>query len=287
MTRNGNLFVPLAGHGRNINHDPKSRAYRASRAGEVALPKTVMWEPRIQPLDQGSLGRCVPTAGTAMLACDPFWDTLDKGLQRQLSVPVTAELFAVQAYRDVTALDPFLGTWEPDDTGSDGLSLWKLYRARGYVGGSEHVMNIDDAHVAIQKGPYPIGISLLADMERPNAVGVVSVSGANRGGHEVLLYGYDAARDLWWCRNSWGRDWGFYGDFAFDTPGYQKLMRMQADGVVMTPTNLPTPQPIAPTDPLDTFPYEEMDSWLMKVSRKIYRSKYEHAAATAYAGWRV
>lgn len=278
MSLNGNLFVPLGGWGRNINHDPTSKAYRASRAGEVALPTSVTHDVRIAVMDQGNLGSCVPHAGTELLTTDPFWDTLDKAVQKQLMDPTAAEAFAQQAYRDVTRLDPYPGQWEPDDTGSDGLSLWKLFRQRGYVGGSEHVMSIDDAHVLIQKTAYPIGISWLSGMDSPGRDGVVKVTGTVRGGHEILLYAYDAARDLWWCRNHWSKDWGLNGNFAFDTPGYQKLMDMQGDGTGMTPLTAPDPQPVTPDNYLRT---DRLDLWASKC--KPWWPRYERDAA---ADWK-
>lgn len=290
MTVNGNLFVPLGGYGRNINHDPRSRAYRAARMATApgaagVVPRTVSWEPHIPAMDQGDLGRCVPTAGTAMLTCEPFWSTLSAPLQRLLLDPVQREQWAIQAYRDITRMDPFLGAWEPEDTGSDGLSLAKLWASRGLANGYEHVMSIEDAHAAIQRGPYPIGISWLSDMDRPRTDGTVSVSGTMRGGHEVLLYGYEFERDLWWCRNSWSSMWGRRGDFAFDTAGYLKLMAMQADGTPMTPLTLPTPIPVPPQD---DFPFGEMDVWAERVRRfPLVKPAYEKVAAAAYRGWRA
>lgn len=284
MSLQGNLFVPLGGWGRNINHDPMSRLYKGARKARSVTPKDVGYEIHILPMDQGNLGSCVPHAGTAMLASDPFWDTLDKELQQQLRNVANAEGFAVQAYREVTALDPYPGTWEPDDTGSDGLSLWKLWRQRGYVGGSEHVMSIDDAHVLIQKGPYPIGISWLADMDSPGTDGVVKVGGRSRGGHEILLYRYDLGCDLWWCRNSWGTGWGKGGDFAFDTPGYQRLMDLQADGTGMARLDEPAPEPVVPDD--EGFPFTVMDIWSHRALRRRTAPQYERIAAQAYETWR-
>lgn len=275
-----NLFVPLGGYGRNINHDPASRAYRAARARASVQPRDVGWEVHIAPLDQGNLGRCVPTSATAMLATDPFWDTLDVALRRTLGTPATAEQYAIQAYRDVTRIDPFRGSWEPDDTGSDGLSIWKLWRDRGLVGGAEHIMSLDDAHAAIQQRPFLIGTTWLEGMSAPGADGVVRASGRSLGGHEFLCYRYDLDRDLWWCRNSWSRQWGLDGDFAFDSNTYLQLMGMQADGTSMVPTTLPAPQPVGP----GPFPFEVMDTWAGKC--RFWWAKYEKEAVSAYVKWR-
>lgn len=283
MSINGNLYVPLGGWGRNINHDPRSKAYKAARYG-TTTPKDVTWEIHIPPMDQGNLGSCVPHAGTAMLATDPFWGELGADIQKQLSSPAQAELYALQLYRDVTRADPYPGAWEPTDTGSDGLSLAKVLQSRGLNNGYEHVMSIDDAHAAIQKGPYPIGISFLANMETPGKDGVVSVSGRTLGGHEILVYRYDLTRDLWWCRNSWSADWGLKGDFAFDTPGYQKLISLQADGTPMTPVSSPAPEPVdptpAPVNPLADFPVTEFDNFAKRKAG--WWPRYEYLAAWSW-----
>jgi hypothetical protein len=254
--------VVVAGRrlGRNLNHDARSAAYRMPA---TATPKDVGWDIHIAPMDQGNLGSCVPHAGTAMLATDPFWNTLDADLQRTLSDPQKAEAYALQTYRDVTRIDPYDGAWEPQDTGSDGLSLAKLLQQRGLNNGYQHVTDIPSAHAAIQAGPYPIGISWLTGMDQPGKDGVVKVTGSSRGGHEILLYRYDLTRDLWWCRNSWSDQFGLRGDFAFDTPGYQKLIGMQADGTPMTPITQPPPTP-QPAGTSVTFTADQrtaLDDW--------------------------
>lgn len=282
MSLAGNLYVPLGGWGRNINHDPRSPAYRVARAVGAVTPKDAGHDIHIAPMDQGNLGSCVPHAGTAMLATDPFWDTLDKSFKDELSDPVKAEALAQQFYREVTAADPYPGAWEPDDTGSDGLSLAKVFQTQGLNNGYEHVMGIDDAHITLQGTdtvpgrPYPIGISWLSGMDTPGKDGVCKVTGRSRGGHEVLVYRYDLARDLWWIRNSWSKDWGLKGDFAISTDGYLKLMSLQADGTPMTPLTAPAPQPA----PAPSLRLDRLDIWAKRVTQfPKGKTAYERLAA--------
>lgn len=249
------LEIPGAGRlGRHVNHDPRSLAYRVRTPAEVT-PRSVGWERHGPILDQGDLGSCVPNSATAMLMCDPFWWTLDAALQRSLADARLAEQYAVQAYRDVTRADPFDGAWEPDDTGSDGLSIAKVWRARGLNNGYQHVTDIDGAHTAIQQRPFIIGTIWLAGMDRPRPDGTVAVTGSERGGHEYLCREYDAAQDLWWFDNSWTTAWGRGGRFAYDTAGLTRLLRMEGDVTVITPSTAPAPTPTPPAVDPATAPY--------------------------------
>lgn len=276
--------VPGRRLGRNINHDPASLAYRV-RAVEVT-PRSVQWARFGKIMDQGDLGRCVPTAGTGLLQCDPYFPTLSPVLQKALQDPHLAEVYAIQAYREVTALDPFDGAWEPDDTGSDGLSLAKLWKARGLNNGYEHVTNVMEAHAAIQKRPFIIGTVWLSGMDQPRTDGTVVVSGTNRGGHEYLCREYDLGRDLWWFDNSWTESWGLHGRFAMDTPGLMKLLAMQGDITSMVPVTAPAPQPEpAPAPVAGELPVRELDSWAKK--RRAWWSKYEKDAADAWTKYRI
>lgn len=284
----GNVLVPIPevvvpGRrlGRNVNHDPRSVAFRVG--ARAVTPKSVRWERHGPILDQGNLGSCVANAGTAMLMCDPFWSTLDKQLQKVLSDAQTAEQYAVQTYREVTRIDPFPGSWEPDDTGSDGLSLGKLFKSRGLAAGYEHVMSLDDAHAAIQKGPYPVGVSWLSNMDQPSSEGIVNVSGSSRGGHEILVTEYDASRDLWWLDNSWSEAFGKNGRFAISSEGYQKLMKLQADGTPMTPSSQPAPEPKPVADVPVNFTADQfhtLDKWAGKV--RSWWPVYGRAASKAW-----
>ena len=38
-----------------------------------------------------------------------------------------------------------------------------------------------------------------------------------RGGHAVLIVGYDEVQDLWLVRNYWGTKWGINGHFCVST----------------------------------------------------------------------
>lgn len=233
---NGHAF------GRNILHDPKSVPYRI---GRTAAPKDVEWDIFIPILNQKAIGKCVAETGAELLGSEVFWKTLPRDLQLALSTSVdTAEVWTLDLYRELTRSDPFPGFFEPDDTGSNGLTLGKVLKKRGLVSGYQHAMSVGEAEVAIQAGPFAIGTIWLSGMEKPRPDGTVRVEGTPLGGHEYLCFKRDAARDLWWFRNHWTKSWGKNGTFAYDTPGLQRLMDMQGDITVMVPVTKPAPTPV-------------------------------------------
>lgn len=123
--------------GRHVRHDERSA--RPEYAVPV-LPRSAIrsreWTRHIPILNQGNIGSCVPNNAPEHLGTDtgygytgvtsvtvPRADT--KGFFKAGSVWGLDEAFAQQMYRLVTRIDPYPGQWEPDDTGSDGLSLAK------------------------------------------------------------------------------------------------------------------------------------------------------------------
>jgi hypothetical protein len=233
----------IGGHafGRNINHDPRSLAFRIPRE---ARPKTVFHDIFVPVLNQKNIGKCVAETGAELLGTERFWPLLSKGLKQTLSRSVdTAEAWTSDLYRELTRDDTFPGIWEPNDTGSDGLTLGKVFVRHSFASGYRHATTIGEADAAIQESPFAIGTLWLADMMTPRKDGTVKVSGAAQGGHEYLCFGRDAERDLWWFRNHWTASWGLKGTFAYDTPGLQKLLKMQGDITVLVPASEAKPEP--------------------------------------------
>lgn len=84
------------------------------------------------------------------------------------------------------------------------------------------------------KGPVVLGTNWLEQMRRPNAAGIVRVSGRVIGGHAYEAIGYDDATELVYCQNSWGTGWGKRGRFYLR---YADLARLiEAKGEVCTAT---------------------------------------------------
>jgi hypothetical protein len=258
-TRLPEIVEPGRRLGRHINHDPQSLRFRV---GRTATPKTVRHERRVPIFDQGNLGSCTINATLGVLGTDPFYDTLPTDLQALLRAPDIQARLVQPLYREVTKLDPFDGAWEPDDTGSDGLSAAKVAKNHGLISGYRHITTIGEAHAAIQDGPFIIGTIWMSGMDNPSREGIVTASGYERGGHEYYCLGYDAARDLWEVPNSWSTDYGLNGYFKLDTPNLAKLLSMQGDATPFVPITAPAPQPTpAPVNALADFPWAQLEPW--------------------------
>jgi hypothetical protein len=280
------VVVPGQRLGRHINHDPRSLLYQVApvKSGTIV---SVSWHRHVAPFDQGDLGSCTIQAQLGLLATDPFWDTLPKELQAALSGPndqVQTQL-AQPRYREETRLDPFDGAWEPDDTGSDGLSSAKVARAHNNISGFMTITSVDAAHNAIKDGPFMSGLLWMSGMDSPTSEGIVHATGSVRGGHEWEFAGYDAQRGLWECWQSWG-DWGKGGRFYLSDDDYAKLLAQQGDATTFVPITQPAPTPApAPTDPIASFPFKEVDAWA--TTEKPWWPKRNKTAANAYIAWRA
>jgi hypothetical protein len=247
--------------GRHIRHDEASKAYpylaaRAGKRDRVVHPISII------ALDQGDLGSCTGNAGTHDLAATPTH--VGPVLALTLDEP-----FARQLYSDATQIDSETGVWPPTDTGSDGLSVAKVLKARGLVPGYQHTFTGPAALDALQERPLMIGAYWRTAMDHPNADGLITYAGTVRGGHEFLAYAYipaggelgrfqaPAGKAIVVFRNSWGTAFGLGGDFAMTEDEFTKMLADDGDVVVLVPSTEPAPTPTpgpAPTPGAAPFP---------------------------------
>jgi hypothetical protein len=257
--------------GRNVRHDPRSLAYKVIPAGTI---RSVEWKRHIPILDQGDLGSCTGNAGTGVLGSDGLWQTLTSAAQAQLN-----EKYAVQLYSDATKLDDDPQNYPPTDTGSDGLSIAQVLKARKLVAGYQHITSLAAAHTAIQTGPFITGTNWYDGMFDPDSSNIVSISGTIAGGHEYEVVGYDATKALWKCANSWGTSWGDAGYFYMSDATYARLLAEQGDATTFVPIGLPAPTP-QPT-PVSALAAAEaiLDPWAA--------ARHTGSNAKAAAAWKA
>lgn len=267
------LIIPLRqqvtdnhGLGRHIRHDPRSLLYRLDVSGLDLVD--VSWTSHIPILDQGSLGKCTAEAATKALSCDPFWDTLPADTATQLN-----DDWATAFYHDETVVDPYDGTYPPDDTGSDGLTSGKVTQARGLISGYEHTFSADDALKGLQTRPACWGTLWKTGMDDVDeTTGQVRYTGSIRGGHELCLYGVDVNNQRVWFYQSWGA-WGYQRSgvawISFDD--FESSLKDQGDVTFYTPLNLLAPQPQPQPQPVPstavTFTTADLtvlDGWAAK-----------------------
>lgn len=284
------IVQPGYRNGRHINHDEESLRYLTAPRGAAVQPKPVDWERHTPIYNQGQIGSCVANTGGGILSCDPFWDTLDRDLQRMLVDPTVAQRWCVELYRELTKHDPFPGAYEPDDTGTDGLTLAKRLKVRGLISGYTHATSLAALHAGLQQAPQAVGTVWTSDMQTPDREGIIrSAGGVETGGHEYLVRTYDARRDLFGCDNHWTDGWGDHGRFWIPSAVMQQLLSRQGDCTNFVPRTAPAPTPAGPVSPVvdaptpvpDDFPVELVEPW---VDGKHY-TRRETRAADAIEAW--
>lgn len=205
------------------NHDPRSLDF----AARADLPvKTKYWRRYGAVLDQGKVGCCVPNAGCGALN--------HAGLHRAGEhLYVESDITGDDGYyHKVTSIDPYDGTYPPDDTGSDGLSMAKVFRSEGKITSYAHAFGLDHALATAMLGPLIVGIPWTNDMFYPDPDGIVHPTGGDAGGHEVCLDGVNVTHG--WVRftNSWSDAWGIEGRFYMHWDDFGSLLSRGGDAVL-------------------------------------------------------
>lgn len=237
------IVVPNRRLGRNINIDPRNLRYMVPPA---TVDISVSWERRVPVFDQGNLGSCTGNAEAGCLGTNPFYESFDHSVQEHID-----EDLAVKIYSLATEIDPYEGTYPPDDTGSDGLSVSKAAKQLGLISGYTWASSVDEAKTLIQRGPFIIGTDWTSNMDNCPSSGIMinPQGGYVRGGHEYECFKRDAQNDLWWFYNSWG-NWGRDGTFAYNSAAMAAFLNRGGDITQSVPNTAPPPTPNpTPTDP--------------------------------------
>lgn len=245
--------------GRNVNHDSASRAYRVGPPEVVEL-HAVRHESRIAILDQLKLGSCTGNAGTAAIYREPFMTA-----QAAPWLYPPTEAGAVALYSAATRLDPYQGDYPPEDTGSDGLSVAKVLKARGIISGYLWAFTIEEAVAQLMSTPLITGVPWLQSMFTTNAGRVVVDKGSVvAGGHELCVDEYRPAVGnvpaLVAGPNSWGTSWGDGGRWCWTVDEWAWLLAQQGDVTAFVPNTEPAPGPVGPADPGDVL-WKATRSW--------------------------
>jgi hypothetical protein len=226
--------------GRHVVHDSRSRRF-AARAADPLTLKSVRHAISVPILDQGQLGSCTGHAGVAAVGSGMHWPN---GMSAQ-----AAHAYAVDLYSAATKLDPWPGEYEPEDTGSDGLSIAKVLQQRGVISGYQHALSLPAALTALAEGPVIVGTTWLDRMFDVGADGHLNVSGSPAGGHEYALDELDVERQRAWIRNSWGEGWGVAGRAWMSWDELGRLLADEGDCTVLVPRTEPAPQPQPAPEP--------------------------------------
>jgi len=221
--------------GRNMWLDARSLAYMIENdVREMGQPlQDQEWERVLVILDQGPLGSCTGNAGTGALGTQPFYDAIGKDVLPAADDETAAEDFAVQLYSDATKVDAYPGQYPPDDTGSSGLAICKVLRARASIKGYRWARSAYGLLRLLQRGPVLQGMPWYNAFFHPDAEGYIDAdpswpSSGIAGGHEVeavavQLDANDAFSSTITYVNSWGPSWGLEGRFKMRLRTYEKM----------------------------------------------------------------
>jgi hypothetical protein len=205
--------------GRQVEHDPESRAFSAG----TAAVKNVTYKRHGVPFDQGDLGSCTGNAMAGVLMTEPLWVP-----GRNLT-----EVDAVKLYKAATKLDNIPGSYPPNDTGSSGIAVMKAAVNAKFIVGYAHTFSLDQLLGSLSLKPGILGINWYDSFDSPKSDGEcpLSANAKIRGGHEVQLFGIDTKKERVWCINSWGPTWGGKknGTFYFKYKTLQRLLNEQGD----------------------------------------------------------
>lgn len=224
--------------GRNVQHDPRSRAF-AFRADESVELHSVRHRRFIDVLDQLDLGSCTGNTALGAMGTEPHYPLLKD------IVTDWSEAAAVSVYSDATAIDEFGGQYPPTDTGSSGLAVAKVLHKRGWISGYQHTFDLQSMKVALQSGPVFLGINWYDNFFYTDLDGNISIGRSDfvAGGHEIVVDEIDMENQRFGFTNSWGPYWGISGRGYISFALMDRLLREDGDVVVPIPVTQPAPTP--------------------------------------------
>lgn len=204
--------------GRNVVHDRRSRGFAVPLVVDRSTwrDKSVrIYDPTPNPNQE--IGCCTFCAASMML--------------NQAGNRVTGRVLdmddAVYGYSLATRIDPFLGDYPPDDTGSSGLAAAKAAKQLGvganyfwlFGGADQVVQTIMEGRVV------SVGTRWDWDMFNQDANYQIHPGGGEAGGHQWIVRGYWKSRDLLKGR-CW---WGDFKDFWIARSDLQSLLDDNGD----------------------------------------------------------
>ena len=221
--------------GRNLWLDGRSLGHMIENSVEqMNQPlKSVSHERVIPVLDQGQIGSCTGNAGTGALGTQPCYDAGGKSVLPEANTPGADEQFAVQLYADATVVDGYPGSYPKEDTGSSGLAVCKVLKARGTIKSYRWARTPYGFLQMLQHGPVLQGMPWYQAFFTPGKDGFIDAdpnwsSSGLAGGHEIEAVGVELdTKDVFDSViayvNSWGTGWGDEGRFRMRLRTYEKL----------------------------------------------------------------
>jgi hypothetical protein len=209
--------------GRHLHFDERSRNFPVPLLPGATI-QTRTWSRTLQAFSQGELGSCTGNGAVGVICTQPYRQPGSR----------YSEALARKVYSQATRDDAIVGTWPPQDTGSTVLGAMKALKDLQLAKGYQWCFGLDDVLKTLATlGPVEVGVSWYEGFDRPDAKGLVKLAGGVRGGHAFELLGVDAENQLVWAINSWGKDWGLAGRFAFSWKDLDRLLQEQGEAATV------------------------------------------------------
>lgn len=195
--------------GRHVVHDPRSRAY-AMRVSSTALPARSFRHKIFGP---------TPNPNQVIGCCTGVDQCVRADAQgNRIRGKILDMEDAVKVYSRATQLDPWEGSYPPNDTGSSGLAAAKAAKEAGIIDRYEWIFETtpgaDNVLAALRQHPVGVGTLWTNDMFHPDPrTLLVEPTGAIAGGHQWSVIGYSKRFDAFEGFCWWGSGFGAGGMF--------------------------------------------------------------------------
>jgi hypothetical protein len=206
--------------GRNKVHDSRSRAFATSAVIDKSAWRTKsirLYETNPNPNQE--VGCC-----TGVAKCNQLNAYGNRQAGRVLGMNDALTIYARN-----TQIDPWEGSWPPDDTGSSGLASCKTAQAFGLAGEYRWIFSGADGVVQeiMQGRTVSVGTWWYWDMFNKDASGLIGGdTGGRAGGHQYIIRGYYKPRDWVLGRCWWGPQ---FRDFYMPRLQLDRLLRDGGD----------------------------------------------------------
>lgn len=212
-------FIPTSRVlGRHVVHDPRSRGF----ALPVAVDRSAWYSRTLRVYDPIPNPNQVHGNCTGVSKCVMFNTAGNRRTGLVLDMDDADRFYSL-----ATTLDPWEGSWRPDDTGSSGLAAAQAAQRLGWGGEYRWLFGGADEVVSTVVGgrPVSVGTAWYDSMFYPDLAGVVHIGGQIAGGHQWTARGYDKARDQIIGR-CW---WGTFRDFRISRADLDTLLADDGD----------------------------------------------------------
>lgn len=207
--------------GRNVLHDRRSRSFPLA----LTIDKSTWRDKAVRLYDP------IPNPNQTIGNCTGCAKAMEfNAVGNRTTGDVLNMEDATLLYGYATQIDPWPGTWPPDDTGSSGLAAAKA--AQNWIGAGTYRWlfgGADEVVQTIMEGrAVNVGTYWYWDMFSRPSDGLVTPTGGKAGGHQWIARGYNKAKDRVLGR-CW---WGDYKDFWIARTDLDMLLRDDGDAHV-------------------------------------------------------